>query len=338
VTPRPRPGAISRLTESLRTKAAGLRDGTGSQDDEHGHRIGLSPSPGWGRRNVEFIGKVLLPHVVKPRRGRERVLEVMDVPAGKARIVWIGHASFLVQMAGLNILIDPVWAPWLAVVKRAHAPGLTLHELPRIDLVLVSHAHHDHLDVPTLEAISDGQPILVPKGVGSLVKRRGFGTVHEMNKWEAVRVGELEISFTPARHWGARYVHDVHRGFGGFLLRQPEVEALTGGAGTTVYHSGDSAYFDGFHEIGQRHPIDVALIPIGAYRPVSGRGVHMTPEESLAAFRDLGAKRMVPMHYGTYPLTREPLDEPLDRLMLASSASGIRHLIDVLEPGEPKVY
>ena len=338
VTPRPSKGPISKLTDSLRSKAAGLRDGTGSQDDEHGHRIGLSPSRGWGRRNVEFIGKVLIPQAVKLRRGRERSLEAVDVPAGKARVIWIGHASFLVQMAGLNILIDPVWAPWLAVVKRAHCPGLSLHELPRIDLVLISHAHHDHLDVPTLEAVSDGQPIIVPKGVGSLVRRRGFGSVHEMGKWDSLRVGELEVIFTPARHWGARYVHDVHRGFGGYVLRQPEVETMTGGAATTVYHSGDSAYFDGFHEIGRRFPIEVALIPIGAYRPVSGRGVHMNPEESLAAFRDVGAKRMVPMHYGTYALTREPLDEPLQRLMLASSSTGVRHMIDVLEPGEPRLY
>lgn len=337
MTSRPKNGPLAKIAETLRHKAAGLRDGDGS-DTEHGHRIGLTPSRGWGKRNFEFVHKVLIPQALKTRRGRERRLDESTVPPGKARIIWIGHASFLIQMAGLNILIDPVWALWLGVVKRAHRPGLTLHELPPIDLVLVSHAHHDHLDIPTLEAISEGQPIIVPKGVGSLVKRRGFGEVLEMGKWDTVRVGGLEIIFTPARHWGARYVHDVHRGFGGYLLRQPEAESLIGGEATAVYHSGDSAYFDGFHEIGRRHPIDVALIPIGAYRPVSGRGVHMNPEESLAAFRDLNAKKMVPMHYGTYPLTREPLDEPLHRLMLASSAAGLRHRITALEPGEAAVF
>lgn len=323
---------LSRIAQSLRRKAEGWRGG--GDDPEFQHRIGLAPGPGWGRRNLEFMHKVLIPHALKPPRGQERTLEIGELPPGRASVVWIGHASFFVHMAGMNILIDPNWANWLGgVVKRVQRPGVPLHTLPKIDAVLISHAHHDHLNIKTLRAIARGQPIFVPRGVGKLVNRCGFGEIVEMARWDTVRLNGLEISFTPARHWGARYVHDVHRGFGGFLLRQPETEGAT-----TLYHAGDSAYFEGFHEIGRRHTVDVALIPIGAYRPVSGRGVHMNPEEALAAFCDIGAKKMVPMHYGTFPLTREPLDEPLQRLLHASAASGLHNRISVLEPGETAVF
>jgi L-ascorbate metabolism protein UlaG (beta-lactamase superfamily) len=209
-------------------------------------------------------------------------------------------------------------------------PGIALESLPPIDLVLITHAHHDHLDLPTLDAIARRQPIVVPKGVKSLVQRRGFSDIIELDRWDQVNFDGLEITFTPARHWGARFVHDIHRGFGGYLLQSEH--------SPTIYHAGDSAYFDGFHQIGERAEIDVALMPIGAYRPVSGRSVHMNPEEALAAFNDLGAKKMIPMHYGTFPLTREPLHEPLHRLMLVSSSAGLRHKIVVLEEGENAVF
>lgn len=320
-------GRLRELADQVRRKTTALRNG-GREEGDH-HNVGLTPSRGWGRRNFEFLHKVLIPSALKPRAGRQQLLDGTEVPPGRARVFWIGHASFLVQMGGRNILIDPNWAMWLSVVKRARKPGLALHELPPIDLVLITHAHHDHLDVPTLEAISDGQPIVVPKGCGSLVRKRGFGQIFEMNLWDDLDFGPFEVIFTPARHWGARFVHDVHRGFGGYLLRPKE--------GPVVYHSGDSAYFPGFHEIGQRFAVDLALLPIGAYLPVSGRGVHMTPEEALASFRDLRAQRMVPMHYRTFPLTREPLDEPLHRLILSASAQGLRNRIMVLDEGQPAV-
>jgi L-ascorbate metabolism protein UlaG (beta-lactamase superfamily) len=134
----------------------------------------------------------------------------------------------------------------------------------------------------------------------------------------------LEVIHTPSHHWGARYLHDTHRDYGGYLVR-------TGGK--SVFHCGDSAYFDGFAEIGRRHSIDIALMPIGAYESPSGRDVHMNPEEAVRAFAELGAKVMVPMHYGAFPLGNEPMDEPLERLLVEADRLGISEQVLITEEG-----
>ena len=137
------------------------------------------------------------------------------------------------------------------------------------------------------------------------------------------------MSLTPCHHWGARVLHDTHRGFGGFIVQS---------GGRTIYHCGDTAYFPGFKEIGKRFDIDVALLPIGAYEPPSGRDVHMNPEQALHAFMDLGAKVMVPMHYGTFRLSHEPLDEPLERLLIAAKQMGLSEKIAVMTEGKPEIF
>jgi L-ascorbate metabolism protein UlaG (beta-lactamase superfamily) len=131
---------------------------------------------------------------------------------------------------------------------------------------------------------------------------------------------------TPAKHWGARMFNDTHRGFGGYLLESP--------GSPRVYHSGDTAYFQGFAEIGRRLKPEIALLPIGAYFPDSYRAVHTCPEEALQAFFDLGADTMVPMHYNTFRLGREPMDEPLPRLMRAAEAAGVEDYVHPLAEGE----
>lgn len=217
----------------------------------------------------------------------------------------------------------------MSLFKRMRHPGIPLESLPEIDLVLISHAHHDHLHLKTLREIANRQPIIVPKGVGSIVKRRGFGEVHELAYWDTWSDGDLEVTLTPAMHWGARFIHDTHRQFGGFVID---------GGGSTVYHAGDSAMFDGFGEIGLRHAIDVALMPIGAYDAPSGREVHMNPEEALVAFEHLGAKWMVPMHYGTFPLGGEPIHEPVERLEREAEMRDLRDRVVVMNEGEPHVF
>jgi L-ascorbate metabolism protein UlaG (beta-lactamase superfamily) len=244
-------------------------------------------------------------------------------------LTWIGHASFLLQAEGMNVLIDPNWSSWVKGIKRMRSPGVALNALPGIDLVLVTHAHFDHLDRRTLRGIAADQPVVVPFEVGNLVHDLGFRVVQELHYWETFEYGPLRVTLTPCRHWGARLLHDSHRGFGGFII---EV------GGRVIYHCGDTAYFEGFEEIGRRFAVDVALLPIGAYDPPSLRTVHMNPEEALDAFVALGAKVMVPMHYGTFRLSYEPLDEPPRRLLAAAHSRQMENHIVWMQEGTPTIF
>jgi L-ascorbate metabolism protein UlaG (beta-lactamase superfamily) len=281
---------------------------------------------GWHRRN--FLTEVIIPSMFSPREGVSSGGKLPQLSSGQIGITWIGHASFLIQTEEHAVLIDPNWARWMKVVKRLREPGLAIHELPAIDLVLVSHAHFDHLDKRSLRAVASDQPIVVPEHVGGLVHGLGFNRVHELKRWESMELGSLRITLTPAQHWGARVLHDKHRGFGGFLIEY---------MGRTLYHCGDSAWFEGFREIGERSSIDIALLPIGAYDAPTGRDVHMNPEEALRAFQDLKAGLMIPMHYGTFRLGFEPLMEPPDRLLSHARNLGIDHRIRILREGESLV-
>jgi len=167
---------------------------------------------------------------------------------------------------------------------------------------------------------------IVPNGVEDLVTDLGFSKVVELKWWESAEVLGLKVTATPARHWGARMFKDTHRGFGGYVLEAEGAE--------TVYHSGDTAYFGGFAEIGKRLAPKIALLPIGAYFPDSYRSVHTSPEEALQGFLDLGAETMVPMHYNTFRLGREPMDEPLARLLTAAERAGVLERVRVLGEGE----
>ncbi len=291
------------------------------------HHVSMKLGKGWHRRN--FLTEVIIPSLFSPREEAAASTPLPELSGGQIGITWIGHASFLIQTAEHSVLIDPNWARWLKVIKRLREPGLEIHELPSIDLVLVSHAHFDHLDKKSLRAVASDQPVVVPEHVGSLVQGLGFNRVHELRRWESMELGSLKITLTPAQHWGARVLHDKHRGFGGFLIEY---------AGRTIYHCGDSAWFEGFHEIGERGPIDIALLPIGAYDAPTGRDVHMNPEEALRAFQALRAGLMIPMHYGSFRLGFEPLEEPPDRLLGHARSLGLDEKIRILREGEPVVF
>lgn len=290
-------------------------------------KVGLKPANDWHKRN--FVTEVLIPSLFTRRSGRKGSPLFPVLKAGQIGLTWVGHASFLVQTPKTNLLVDPNWAKWLKVIKRIRHPGLDIHDLPFIDLVLVTHAHFDHLDRRTLRRVAEDQPIIVPFDVGSLVRGLGFRSIHELDYWKSFEHGPARITLTPCHHWGARMLHDSHRGFGGYIIEMD---------GRTIYHCGDTAFFDGFKEIGRRFKIDIALLPIGAYDPPSGREVHMNPEEALQAFLDLGARQMVPMHYGSFRLSYEPPDEPLLRLCAAAKKLGIEKQIAVMTEGQPLVF
>jgi L-ascorbate metabolism protein UlaG (beta-lactamase superfamily) len=291
---------------------------------QRSRKVKLKPSAAWHRRN--YLSEVLIPSLFTKRSRHRVVPEFPEIKAGQICITWIGHASFLIQTHDTNVLVDPNWAKWLKVIKRLKSPGFEIHHLPQIDHVLVTHAHFDHLDRRTLRKVASDQPIVVPVGVGTLVHDLGFQIVHELEEWQRVELGPLCVTMTPCRHWGARFLADSHRGFGGFIIQAE---------GRTVFHCGDSAYFDGFHEIGDRFEIDVALMPIGAYDPPSGREVHMNPEDAVRAFRELRARTLVPMHYGSFRLGYEPLDEPPARLLAAAREHGVAERVLLMTEGVP---
>ena len=220
-------------------------------------------------------------------------------------LTWIGHASFLVQLGGRSALIDPVMSPRIAgLIQRNVAPGLSWQALPKIDAVLVTHNHRDHMDAPTLERLGPDPLYLVPQGLGKWFERAGLTRVVEMGWWQQEEIDGLKITFVPAEHWSRRGLFDTNKSWwGGYVLEH---------GGVRVYHSGDTAWFDGFSLIRQRcGRIDAAMLPIGAYAPRwFMRRQHMDPADAVRAFQTLDASRFVAMHWGTFKLTDEDLREP----------------------------
>ncbi|WP_433974311.1 MBL fold metallo-hydrolase [Tunturiibacter lichenicola] len=263
--------------------------------------------------------------------GTSRPVELLR--ADELGVTFIGHSSFFLQVNGRKVLVDPVFSKRLIVLRRQRRPGTVVDQLPAIDMVLLTHAHMDHLDMASLRSVIRATrrltgrtpEVIVPRGVEDLVERLGFSQVHGLSWWEQIEVQGLKVTMTPCKHWGARMFRDTHRGYGGYVVE---------GDGQSVYHSGDTAYFDGFHEIGKRLKPEVALLPIGAYFPDSYRSVHTSPEEAVRAFVELGAQKMVPMHYGTFRLGREPMEEPVQRLEAEAIRLGIKDRIKILEEGE----
>jgi len=258
---------------------------------------------------------------VTPSRPYDKAL----VESARGSLTWIGHASFLLVVGGLRILIDPVLVPNLGVAgispaKRLADPGIPLADLHDIDVVLITHNHRDHMDDWTLSRLIAAHAVgpkklgkknppprprfVVPQGNGRTLAKLGAGAIDELDWWQSVTIGQVEITLVPARHWSMRMPWDRNEAlWGGFVIRGPE---------GISYHSGDTAFFDGFAEIGRRlGPVDWAMLPIGAYAPRwFMEPQHMCPEEAAEAAQMLGARTFVAMHWGTFKLTDEPLGEP----------------------------
>jgi len=267
----------------------------------------------------------------QPMTGESRPPE--KVSPGELGVTFIGHSSFLLQIGGRNVLVDPVFSKRLIVLRRQRQPGTLPDQMPAIDLVLVTHAHMDHLDVSSLRRVVRSArrlhgrtpEVVVPEGVEDLVATLGFRRVHTLSWWQQSEIAGLEVTMTPCRHWGARLFKDTYRGYGGYVISSGQ---------HSVYHSGDTAYFDGFAEVGRRLNPQVALLPIGAYFPDSYRAVHVSPEEAVRGFLECGARWMVPMHFGTFRLGREPMDEPVKRLQAEAARLSIEDRVRVLDEGE----
>ncbi|WP_033828774.1 MBL fold metallo-hydrolase [Bacillus andreraoultii] len=221
---------------------------------------------------------------------------------------WIGHSTFLLQLNGVNILTDPVWAKRMGFQKRLTEPGIPLENLPEFDVVVISHGHYDHLDFPTLKKLKGNPRYFVPIGLKSLFLKKGYRNVIEMSWWEVVEYKGIQIHFVPAQHWTRRTLTDMNTSHWGGWIFQANKE--------TLYFVGDTGYFPGFQEIASRFPIDTVFMPIGAYEPEWFMAdSHISPEDSVKAFKELKAKQFVPMHYGAYRLADDTGPEALERLV-----------------------
>ncbi|MBM7691202.1 L-ascorbate metabolism protein UlaG (beta-lactamase superfamily) [Peribacillus deserti] len=224
-------------------------------------------------------------------------------------ITWIGHSTFLIQMAGLNILTDPVWAGRMGVQKRLTEPGLPIESLPTIDIVLISHGHYDHLDFGSIKKLKGTPVFYVPIGLKGAFTKRGYHKIIEANWWDSFSHHGLKISFVPAQHWTKRSLRDTNTShWGGWILEaSPPFRS--------IYFVGDTGYFRGFKEIASRFQNDIVLMPIGAYEPEWFMSVsHINPEDSIKAFKELDGKLFIPMHYGAYRLADDTGPEALERL------------------------
>jgi N-acyl-phosphatidylethanolamine-hydrolysing phospholipase D len=237
-------------------------------------------------------------------------------------ITWIGHATLLVRLDGVTFLTDPTFSERASPVsfagpRRAVAPGVPLDALPPVDFAVISHDHYDHTDLPTIRALAArGVRFVVPLGLGELVRGAG-GEAVELDWWQSTAFGPVTIHCVPAQHFSGRGLTGGDRRlWAGFVVAGPSQR---------FYHAGDTGYFDGFAEIGARlGPIDLAALPIGAYEPLAMmRFVHLTPEDAVQAALDLGARRAVGMHFGTFVLTDEPLDEPPRRFLAEADRRGL---------------
>ncbi len=287
------------------------------------------------RKRARQFGRLVRHSAITPRTGQPQ--KPVLTSNGELGLTFIGHSAFFLQTGGRSLLIDPNFAPWLFLLKRLRRPGLRIADLPPIDLVLVTHAHFDHLHRPSLRTIAratrrlrgEAPAIVIPHQVRDLVEDLGFSRIIELGWWEDHREDGISVTHVPSRHWGARIITDMHRGYGGYVVRSKH---------DTVYHAGDTAYFEGFREIGRRFSPKVAMLPIGAYHPPSYRAVHASPGDAVQAFQDLGARWMVPMHYGSFRLAHEPVHEPLELLEKEAKAAGVRDRVIVLPEGVTKFF
>ena len=268
-------------------------------------------------------------------RGRLAVFDRINPPAPARRepdlshwtdyelaATWLGHATVLLRIGGITILTDPVFSSRVGVglglmtvgPKRMMASALSIAELPQIDLILISHAHFDHLDRPTLARLPKKIPVVTARDTSDLIHDIGFRNVTELD-WdnELLLHSGVRITALQSVHWGARTFHDRHRGFNSYLIEAGDRRVLYGG---------DTAYHEELKKVGK---VDLAILGIGAYDPYVA--AHATPEQAWGMAGDCQADYLLPMHHGTFRLSHEPMDEPIQRMLAAAGRDSKRVVI-----------
>jgi L-ascorbate metabolism protein UlaG (beta-lactamase superfamily) len=245
-----------------------------------------------------------------------------DWPDTGIHAAWVGHSTVLLKIEGTTVITDPVFSERCGVrvgpvtigLKRLVAPALCVPDLPHIDVILLSHAHMDHFDLPSLRALQNRHTtVITARSTSDLLRVRRYAAVHEVGWAEQVRIGSLSIRGLQVNHWGARLRTDTYRGYNGYLIESPKVRVLFGG---------DTADTHEFRSLRTAKPIDLAIMPIGAYDPWIY--AHCTPEQALRMSNEAGAEHLLPVHHQTFRLSREPYHEPIERFLEATGAHADR--------------
>lgn len=246
------------------------------------------------------------------------------------RVTIINHATVLIELNGLRILTDPVYSCSVSYfLPRLKKPGIPFEELPPIDVVAVSHDHYDHLNLRTLRRISrhHNATIVLPRGLATYGRRTGFREIREIDWWETVEHRGLAITCVPAKHFSGRTPWNRHRS-------RPSGYVFQAGD-SSVYFAGDTAYSEFFTELGQRFTLDIALLPIGAYKPHAWfKNIHLNPRGALQAFLDIKARFLIPIHWGTFKISDEPMREPPEWLAREAKLRGVEEQTRILQNGE----
>jgi N-acyl-phosphatidylethanolamine-hydrolysing phospholipase D len=285
------------------------------------HVVGRPPAPPRGR-----------PLALMPNDGA-----ALRGPQPAPTVTWIGHSTFLVQLEGVNLLTDPVWSERTSPLgfvgpRRLLPPGLRLEDLPAIHAVLISHDHYDHLDRATVMRLARAHrpTFFVPLGLGGWFATLGVGNVVELDWWQSATLHELRVTAVPAQHSSGRSLLLADQ------FARLWVSWVVTGASRRLFFAGDTGYHAGLSEIGRRlGPMDLAALPIGGYSDFHRHHPnHLSPEEAVWAFEDLRGRMLVPMHWGTFELNREPFAEPPDRLMAEALRRGLEEHVAPLSPGQ----
>ncbi len=236
-------------------------------------------------------------------------------PGTGVEAAWLGHSTVALRIDGFTIVTDPVFSTRIGLnvgpvtigIKRLVAPALRVSQMPRPDLILLSHAHMDHFDLPSLRALESlDTRVVTATNTSDLFRVERYRTVDELGWRESVRFGDVLITAFEVNHWGARMRSDTHRGFNGYLIETPRYRVLFGG---------DTAMTSSFRALRASRRLDLAIMPIGAYNPWIR--AHCTPEQALKMAEDAGAERILPVHHQTFQLSNEPVGEPIERLASA---------------------
>jgi L-ascorbate metabolism protein UlaG (beta-lactamase superfamily) len=248
----------------------------------------------------------------------------LSFPRDENAAVFIGHASVLVHLDGQTFLTDPLYLKRLYILRRHNPPGVPFEDLPPVNFLLLSQGHLDHMDLKTLNLFPRHVPVVLPEKLETYLQGLGFTDVRPLSWGEQTVIGSLLVVALPARHFTGRSLHETRSLPQSYLIQGTK----------SVFFGGDSALTPEFAEIGSRYSIDLALLPIGHYRPSSFRRAHMSPEDALEALEMLGAKRMVPIHWGVFRLSLEAMDEPPRKFLDLAVKRNIQSRIVLLQPGE----